>query len=79
MGNRGLIDCFRFAPTVALSFPTLKRVGDCRGLVQAPDGQVLYTTAQVTLVAVDREKGKILRRLPATVETALTRLAGKAF
>ena len=52
----------------------------CRSMsLQAPDGQVLYTTAQVTLVAVDREKGKILRRLPATVETALTRLAGKAF
>lgn len=43
--------------------------------IQSPDGQELYVTAQVTLVAVDRDKGKIMRQLPPTMEEALARLA----
>jgi len=39
------------------------------------DGQDLYITAQVTLVAVDREKGKIMRQLPPSVKDVLMRLA----
>ena len=43
--------------------------------IQSLDRQELYVTAQVTLVAVDREKGKIMRQLPPTVKDALTRLS----
>lgn len=43
--------------------------------IQSPDAQELYVTAQVTLVAVDRDKGKIMRQLPPTMEEALARLA----
>lgn len=42
----------------------------------SPDGQTLYLTAQVTLVAVDREKGKIMRQLPPAFQAVLTRLSG---
>jgi len=34
-----------------------------------------YVTAQVTLVELDREKGKIMRQLPPTVQEALAKLA----
>lgn len=37
--------------------------------------QELYLSGQVVLVAVDREKGRILRQLPPAVQAALTRLA----
>ncbi len=43
--------------------------------IQSPDFQDLYVSAQVTLVAIDREKGKIMRQLPAAMEEALARLA----
>lgn len=43
--------------------------------IQSPNAEELYVTAQVTLVAVDREKGKIMRQLPPAVKDALTRLA----
>jgi len=43
--------------------------------IQSPNAEELYVTAQVTLVAVDREKGKIMRRLPAAVKDALMRLS----
>jgi acyl-CoA thioester hydrolase len=43
--------------------------------IQSPDEQQLYVTARVTLVAVDRQKGKIMRQLPATVKKALARLS----
>jgi acyl-CoA thioester hydrolase len=39
--------------------------------IESPDAQELYVTAQVTLVTIDREKGKIMRRLPAPLEAAL--------
>ncbi|HEY9694496.1 MAG TPA: thioesterase family protein [Oculatellaceae cyanobacterium] len=42
--------------------------------IQSVDGQDLYITARVTLVAVDREKGKIMRQLPSTVKDALVKL-----
>lgn len=38
------------------------------------DGKELFLTAKVVLVAVDREKGKILRQLPPTVKDALVKL-----
>ena len=44
--------------------------------IQSPDEQELYVTARVTLVAVDREKGKIMRQLPPAFKNALARLAG---
>ncbi|MDY6783230.1 MAG: thioesterase family protein [Cyanobacteriota bacterium] len=37
---------------------------------------LIYLTARVTLVAVDREKGKILRQLPPLVKDALVKLSG---
>lgn len=43
--------------------------------IQSQDGEELYVTAHVTLVAVDREKGKIMRSLPENVQSALARLA----
>ena len=43
--------------------------------IQSPNAEELYVTAQVTLVAVDREKGKIMRQLPAAVKDALMRLS----
>lgn len=42
--------------------------------IQSPDGQVLYVTARVTLVAVDREKGRIMRQLPPALTDAMTKL-----
>ncbi|MBD3880629.1 acyl-CoA thioesterase [Phormidium tenue FACHB-886] len=42
--------------------------------IESPDGQDLYVTAQVALVAVDRENGKILRKLPPLMQDALKRL-----
>ena len=43
--------------------------------IQSVDGQELYVTAKVTLVVVDREKGKIMRQLPPTMKDALARLS----
>lgn len=43
--------------------------------IQSLDGQQLYVTARVTLVAVDREKGKIMRPLPPVIKDAFARLA----
>ena len=45
--------------------------------IQSLDGNELYVTARVTLVAVDREKGKIMRQLPPSVKDALAKLTGK--
>ncbi|NEP12395.1 MAG: acyl-CoA thioesterase [Symploca sp. SIO2C1] len=39
--------------------------------IQSVDGEELYLTGRVTLVAVDREKGKILRQLPSLMKNAL--------
>jgi acyl-CoA thioester hydrolase len=43
--------------------------------IRSADTQELYVTAQVTLVGVDRDKGKIMRQLPPTVQAALAKLA----
>jgi acyl-CoA thioester hydrolase len=43
--------------------------------IQSLDQSITYTTAIVALVAVDLEKGKIMRQLPATVKEAIVRLA----
>ncbi|KYC38018.1 thioesterase superfamily protein [Scytonema hofmannii PCC 7110] len=43
--------------------------------IESPDRQELYMTAKVTLVAVDRERGKVLRQLPAAVQDVLARLS----
>lgn len=42
--------------------------------ILSPDQQETYVTAHVSLVAVDREKGKIMRQLPSGLKTALMRL-----
>jgi acyl-CoA thioester hydrolase len=42
--------------------------------IESPDGEDMYVSARVTLVAVDREKGKILRQLPAAIKDALTKV-----
>ena len=39
--------------------------------IRSPDGKILYLSARVTLVAVDRQKGKIMRRLPAPLAEVL--------
>jgi len=41
--------------------------------IQSLDRTLTYVTAKVTLVALDREKGKILRQLPSVVKDVLSR------
>jgi acyl-CoA thioester hydrolase len=43
--------------------------------IVSPDGQKLYTTAQVTLVAVDLEKGSVMRKLPPILKDAIAKFA----
>lgn len=43
--------------------------------IQSIDSKDLFLTARVTLVAVDREKGKIMRQLPPAVKDALAKLS----
>jgi acyl-CoA thioester hydrolase len=45
--------------------------------IQSPDGEIIYLTSVVTLVAVDLEKGKIMRQLPASVKDALVKISNK--
>jgi acyl-CoA thioester hydrolase len=42
--------------------------------IVSPDEQELYVTAQVTLVPLDKERGKIMRQLPSSFQEALTRI-----
>lgn len=44
-------------------------------MIESPHKQELYVTAKVTLVAVDRAKGKIMRQLPPDFKDALARLS----
>jgi acyl-CoA thioester hydrolase len=44
--------------------------------VRSPDATILYTTAQVTLVTVDLEKGKVMRQLPPVMKDALEKVRG---
>lgn len=43
--------------------------------ILSPDPQELYITAQVTLVATDRAKGRIMRQLPPEIKAVLARLS----
>lgn len=45
--------------------------------LRSTQDQTLFTTATVTLVALDRGKGTILRRLPPVLVEALGRLVGE--
>jgi acyl-CoA thioester hydrolase len=40
--------------------------------IESLDHQRLYLSGQVTLVGIDRDKGKIMRQLPANVKDVLT-------
>jgi acyl-CoA thioester hydrolase len=58
------------------------RMGDLSGVrinfdyaLESEDTQELYLTAAVTLVAVDRERGKIMRQLPVNVKDALLKIS----
>ena len=42
--------------------------------IQSPDTQELFVSGRVTLVGVDREKGKIVPQLPANLQDALGKL-----
>jgi len=44
--------------------------------IESPDDRQLYLTGRVTLVAIDRHKGKIMRRIPPELADALVRLSG---
>ena len=41
--------------------------------IESIEGEVLFLTGRVTLVAVNLESGKVMRRLPASVKDALMR------
>ncbi|WP_066377858.1 MULTISPECIES: thioesterase family protein [unclassified Anabaena] len=43
--------------------------------IVSTDGQQLFVTAKVTLVALDRERGKIMRQLPPSVKDALAKVS----
>ncbi len=45
---------------------------DC--CIESSDRQQVHVTGKVTLVAMDREKGKIMRQLPPTVKDILVKL-----
>ncbi|MBE9028310.1 acyl-CoA thioesterase [filamentous cyanobacterium LEGE 11480] len=42
--------------------------------IRSPDYATLYLTGQVTLVAMDWQKGKIMRKLPPTIAAALVKI-----
>lgn len=57
------------------------RVNDLEGVrlhwdyeITSWQGDTLYLTGRVTLVGIDREKGKIMRQLPAVIKEALIKL-----
>ncbi len=45
--------------------------------IESPDRSIVYLTGVVTLVAVDLEKGKIMRQLPASVKDALVKISNR--
>ncbi len=45
--------------------------------IQSVDRQATFVTGRVTLVGVDREKGKIMRKLPPSFQDALVKLVKK--
>lgn len=42
--------------------------------IQSPETHELFVSGRVTLVGIDREKGKIIRKLPANLQNALGKL-----
>lgn len=44
--------------------------------IQSLDAQITYLSGSITLVSIDREKGKIMRKLPPLIKEALTSLSG---
>lgn len=44
--------------------------------IQSPDLQTTYVTAAVTLVPIDRQTGKVMRRLPPIVAEAFSKILG---
>lgn len=42
--------------------------------IKSLDGRELFVTGRVTLVGIDREKGKIIRRLPDNLQNALVKI-----
>jgi acyl-CoA thioester hydrolase len=44
--------------------------------IESVDGEQLFVTGTVTLVGVDREKGKIVRQLPPNLKDALVKVSG---
>ncbi len=74
----------RYHQPIQMGMPAVvrTRMADMEGVrvnwdyqIQSTDGQDLFATARVALVAVDREKGKVMRQLPAAVKEALVKLA----
>ncbi|MTJ07065.1 MULTISPECIES: thioesterase family protein [unclassified Anabaena] len=74
----------RYHRSVQLGMPVIvkTRMAEVTGVrlnwdytIVSTDGQDLYVTAQVTLVALDREKGKIMRQLPPAVQDALAKIS----
>ena len=45
-------------------------------LIESPDAKKLFVTAKVTLVTVDRNKGKIMRKFSPEVKDILAKLVG---
>jgi acyl-CoA thioester hydrolase len=41
--------------------------------IESPNGEELYVSGRVTLVGIDREKGKIVRQLPPAIKEVLRR------
>lgn len=71
---------YRRAVKMGMTVVVRTRLADTEGIkldwdyeIQSLDGQELYVTARVTLVAVDRERGKIMRRLPQALQDALAK------
>lgn len=45
----------------------------CEQKITSPDDGIIYLSGVITLVAIDRDKGKIMRRLPPAVQKVLVR------
>ena len=74
----------RYHRSIGLGMPAIvkTRMNEVTGVrinwdyaIVSPDGQQLYVTAKVTLVALDRERGKIMRQLPTSFKNALAKIA----
>jgi len=59
----------RILPTKGVRIPWEYRI-------ESLEGQSHYLSAQVTLVAIDGQTGKIMRRLPPVLQTSLAQMLG---